>query len=263
MFAGQFKDAGPSRGDNFNMTHPLFQLVAKLNNFRRLYPALQTGVQSNLWSNGNGPGLFAYTRRLGQQEVLVVFNTAETNQTLPPCPTGYPAGTKLDNLLDEKETLTVRRRRTPPIVVPGTSANIFVAESELRPLDPVVTAISPAHDARKSRRPRRLSFTSASRWTPPASRRAFDGATDAGHVLLDAAGSTMTFAPKAPGFQPHTLITVRVGDTARAADSRSTFYAGFESRFRCGGVDSAADETPRNLKSAGNRALEVKHLHAE
>ena len=66
------------------MTHPLFQLVARLNNFRRLYPALQTGVQSNLWSNANGPGLFAYTRRLGAQEVFVVFNTAETNQILPP-----------------------------------------------------------------------------------------------------------------------------------------------------------------------------------
>ena len=57
MFAGQF-EWGPSRGDNFNMTHPLFQFVARLNNFRRLYPALQTGVQINLWSDPQGPGLF-------------------------------------------------------------------------------------------------------------------------------------------------------------------------------------------------------------
>ena len=149
MFAGQF-EWGPSRGDNFNMTHPLFQLVARLNNFRRLYPALQTGVQSNLWSNANGPGLFAYTRRLGAQQVFVVFNTAETNRILPPCPTIYPAGTKLQNLLDEKENLTVLAGgQTPPVVVPGTSAKIFVAESEIRPLDPVVTGISPAHDAKE------------------------------------------------------------------------------------------------------------------
>ena len=61
MFAGQF-EWGPSVGDNFNMTHPLFQLVARLNNFRRLYPALQTGNESILWSNVSGPGLFFPTR---------------------------------------------------------------------------------------------------------------------------------------------------------------------------------------------------------
>ena len=114
MFAGQF-ERGPSLGDNFNMTHPLYQFVARLNNFRRLYPALQTGVQSNLWNNTNGPGLFAYTRRLGSQEVFVVFNTATTAQTLPPCPTIYPKGTKLQNLLDENESLTRERQKTNPL----------------------------------------------------------------------------------------------------------------------------------------------------
>ncbi len=54
MFAGQF-EWGPSRGDNFNMTHPLFQLVARLNNFRRLYPALQTGAHINLWNDPKRP----------------------------------------------------------------------------------------------------------------------------------------------------------------------------------------------------------------
>ena len=147
MFAGQF-ESGPSRGDNFNMTHPLFQLVAKLNNLRRLYPALQTGAQSNLWSNASGPGLFAFTRKLGTQEVFVVFNTANTNETLPPCPILYTAGTKMQNALNERESFTVAAGgRTPPLIVPGTSAKIFIAESELRPLDPVVTRISPTHDA--------------------------------------------------------------------------------------------------------------------
>ena len=75
MFAGQFEQ-GPSRGDNFNMTHPQFLLVAKLNNFRRLYPALQLGSHVNLRSDPNGPGLFAYARRLGAEEVFVVLNTS-------------------------------------------------------------------------------------------------------------------------------------------------------------------------------------------
>lgn len=150
MFAGQF-EWGPSLGDNFNMTHPLYQYVARLNNFRRLYPALETGVQSNLWSNTNGPGLFAFTRRLGAQEVLVVFNTANTNQTLPACPTIYSARTRLRNLLDENEAVTVgAKKQFPPITVPGTSAKIFIAESQIRPFDPVVTGISPAHDTKEA-----------------------------------------------------------------------------------------------------------------
>ena len=149
MFAGQF-EWGPSLGDNFNMTHPLFQLVGKLNNLRRLYPALQTGVHSNLWSDANGPGLYACARRLGAQEIFVVLNTAATDQTLPACPTIYPAGTKLVNLLDPRETATVLGGpHIPPLVVPGTSAKIFVAQSRFLPLDPVVTGISPAHDPRE------------------------------------------------------------------------------------------------------------------
>ena len=67
MFDGQFEQ-GPSLGDNFNMTHPQFQLVAKLNNFRRLYAPLQTGSHANKWYDPTGPGLFAYARRLGTHD---------------------------------------------------------------------------------------------------------------------------------------------------------------------------------------------------
>jgi len=241
MFAGQF-EWGPSRGDNFNMTHPLFQFVARLNNFRRLYPELQTGVQSSLWSNANGPGLFACTRRLGAQEVLVVFNTADTNQTLPPCQTIYPAGTKLVNLLDDKENRTVSvGGRTPLIVVPGTSAKIFVAESEIRPLDPVVTSISPAHDAEAISPAAPIVVHFSQPMDADSVERAF--ATEPpvkGAFSWTATGTGMTFRPENPGFQPHKMVTVRIGDTARAADSGRTFYAGFESCFRCGGTAAAS-----------------------
>ena len=88
MFAGAFEQ-GPSLGDNFNYTHPLFQRVARLNNFRRLYPALTSGTYVNQWNNPAGPGLFAYARRLGTQEVFVVFNTTNATQTLPGRATTY------------------------------------------------------------------------------------------------------------------------------------------------------------------------------
>jgi glycosidase len=48
-------DYGPSDGDNFNMTQPLYRRVARLNNLRRLYPALARGTQTKL-QDESGPG---------------------------------------------------------------------------------------------------------------------------------------------------------------------------------------------------------------
>jgi glycosidase len=240
MFAGQF-EWGPSCGDNFNMTHPLFQLVARLNNLRRLYPALQTGVQSNLWSNAGGPGLFACTRRLGAQEVFVVFNTANTNQILPACPTSYPVGTRLRNLLDETEIVTVPAGgRTPPLAVPGTSAKIFIEQSQIRPLDPVVTAISPAHDVKEIPPIAPIEIRFSEPMDTNSVERAFSTVPPAsGAFSWSPALDVVTFTPKDPGFSPGTLVAVRIADTARDARSGKTFYAGFESRFRCAGAAPA------------------------
>lgn len=236
MFAGRF-EWGPSRGDNFNMTHPLYQFVARLNNFRRLYPALQAGTQSNVWSNANGPGLFAYTRRLGAEEVLIVFNTAGTAQTLPSCRMIYPKGTKLVDLLNQNGTLTLRAGgNTSAINVPGASAKIFVAQSEIRPLDPVVTAISPSHDAKYVAPGTPIIFYFSKRMDSDSVEGAFSTEPPIkGTFTWSSAGDVMTFTPEGPGFNPHTLVTVRMGDTARAAASGRTLYAGFESRYQCGG----------------------------
>jgi glycosidase len=236
MFAGQF-EWGPSLGDNFNMTHPLYKFVAMLNNFRRLYPALQMGVQSNLWSNPHGPGLFAYTRRLGTQEVFVVFNTAQTNQTLPTCQMNYPRGTKLVNLLDENEMFKLRSGgKTPPIIVQGTSAKIFVAASDIRPLDPVVTAVLPAHDAKDISPLMSIVIHFSQSMNAAGVERAFSTEPSVkGAFSWSPTGDEMTFTPENPGFPPQTMVTVRLADTARAV-SGGAFYAGFESRYRCTGA---------------------------
>jgi hypothetical protein len=243
MFAGQFEQ-GPSLGDNFNLTHPLFQWVAKLNNLRRLYPALLTGVHSNLWCNANGPGLFAYARWLGTQEVFVVLNTAQSSQTLPDRRTLYPAGTRLVNLLDANETATVTAGpRTPPITVPGTSAKIFLAQSQMLPLDPVVTGITPAHDSTSAgtttpiviqfSQPMDTSSVESAFSTSPAATGAF---------AWSPARDTLTFAPGGVGFPAQILVSVRIAATARAAVSGNPFYSAFESRFKTG---PAAQPAPR------------------
>ncbi|HWD91825.1 MAG TPA: alpha-amylase family glycosyl hydrolase [Verrucomicrobiae bacterium] len=239
MFAGKF-EWGPSRGDNFNMTHPLFQLVAKLNNLRRLYPELQTGTQSNVWSNANGPGLFAYARQLGAREVFVVLNTANTNEVLPPCPGIFPAGTKLLNALDEKETVTVNTDgQIPSLAMAGTSAKIFVTKSEFRPLDPTVTEISPRHDAQEIPATGAIVVHFSQPMDSGSVERAFSTVpTVKGAFSWSATREEMTFMPDSAGFPAQSTVSVRIGDTARAAVSGRTFYAGFESHYRCGTPDS-------------------------
>jgi len=234
MFAGQF-EWGPSRGDNFNMTHPLFRFVAMLNNFRRLYPALQTGMESNVWSDANGPRLFAYTRQLGAQQALVVFNTADKESTLPACPMNYPEGTRLLNLLDQTESMTLSANgQTPAIAVPGASAKIFVAESDVRPLDPVVTAISPAHDSSEISPTAPIVIHFSEPMDTSSVERAFSTEPAIrGAISWSARHDEMTFKPEGSGFPAGAMVTVRIADSARAMSGKR-FYAGFEARFRCG-----------------------------
>lgn len=242
MFAGQFKD-GPAGVDSFNMTNPLFLLVAQLNNFRRLYPALQLGGCIVRGSNSSGPGLFAYARRLSSaaaiQEVFVVLNTAATAQTLSNCPTWFAAGAKIVNLFDPAETLTVETGpQTPTISVPGTSVKIFVAQTDWKPLDPVVVSNSPVHDAREvpTNAPVILHFNEPMDTNSVQAAFSTAPAVD-GKFAWSPACDKLTFTPQAGGFPAQTLVIVRVGDSAAGAISRKTFFAPFQMRFHTAAVE--------------------------
>ena len=241
LFAGRFKD-GPNGtvqqlaspgADNFNMTHPLFQWIAKLNNFRRLYPALTLGRQVNQWDDPTGPGLFAYSRVLNNQEVFVVFNTAAGSEILPGRPLTYPAGTVLENLLNPSETITVAGgSQSPAITVPSMTAKIFIAQSQVLPLDPVVISNSPVHDATNvatvspvvlqfSKPMNTNSVQSAFATTPPVT----------GTFNWSAAGDTMTFTPAGAGFAPLTNVTVTVSNAAMDAGSGKPMVAAYSLLF--------------------------------
>ena len=244
MFVGEFKD-GPGGtvsqlsspgADNFNMTHPLFLWVAQLNNFRRLYPALTLGSYVNQANNSTGPGLFAYSRVLNTQEVFVVFNTASSSQTLPASTLTYPAGTVLVNLLNTNETYTLTSgSQTPAITVPGTTAKIFIAQSQWQPLDPVVISNSPAHWT-----------TNVPTWSPivlqfskPMDTNSVQNAFSISPAVggsftwsaVNAANDTMTFTPSAAGWPGSTLITVRVTNSAIDSVSGNAMYSPYQMQF--------------------------------
>ncbi|MGP8198140.1 MAG: alpha-amylase family glycosyl hydrolase [Limisphaerales bacterium] len=245
MFAGLFKD-GPSGSvvtlsspgvDNFNMTHPLFLWVAQLNNFRRLYPAIALGSYMNQWNNSGGPGLFAYSRVLTNQEVFVVLNTASSSQTLPARTLTYPAGTVILNLLNTNETYTLAAgSQTPSITVPAVTAKIFIAQSQWKPLDPVVMSNSPAHwnTNAPTFSPIVLQFSKS--MNSNSVQSAFGTTpTVSGSITwssVNAANDTMTFTPNAGGWPGSTWITARVTNTVVDAVSGNAMYSPWQMQFK-------------------------------
>ncbi len=242
MFAGKFKD-GPngtvsqlsSPGvDNFNMTHPLFQFVAKLNNFRRLYPALTLGSHVNLWNNPTSAGLFAYSRVLNSQEVFVVFNSATNHQTLPSRPLTYAAGTVLVNLLNPNETITMLAgSQTPAILVSNQTAKIFIAQSQLQPLDPVVQTNFPLHAASNlsTLTPVVLQFSKP--MNTNSAQAAFSIApTTTGNFSWSTNSMTLTFTPTGTGFAPLTNIVVTVNSNALDAANSKPMIAPYHLQFQ-------------------------------
>jgi glycosidase len=236
MFAGQFKDAGLAGVDSFNMTHPLFQLVAMLNNFRRLYPAISLGSHVSQYNNSSGAGLFAYSRRLGSQEVFVVFNTASSTQTLPGCNVTYSPGTALVNLLNTNEVITVTSAsQTPSISVPSTTAKIFIAQSQWLPLDPVVLSNSPAHSAANVPTWSSIVLQFSKPMDTNSVQSAFSiSPAVSGSFSWSPANDTLTFTPGGAGLASLANIYVRITNSAFDAVSGNTMFAPYELLFKTG-----------------------------
>jgi glycosidase len=242
MFAGEFKD-GPGGAvlrlsspgvDDFNMTHPLFLWVARLNNFRRLYPALTLGSYVNQASNTTGPGLFACSRVLNKQEVFVVFNTASSSQTLPARTLSYAAGTVLVNLLNTNETITLASgSQTPAITVPGTTAKIFIAQSQWQPLDPVVVSNSPVHWATNVPTSSPIVLQFSSPMDTNGVQAAFSTTPSAGGSFAwSPAHDVMTFTAGGPGLAGLTKITVNLTNSVFDATSGKAMFASYSLMFQ-------------------------------
>ena len=64
--------------DNFNPSHPLYQALTEMARLRAAEPALRRG-ESQVRLTGDGPGLFAISRRLAGapdgEETVIIFNT--------------------------------------------------------------------------------------------------------------------------------------------------------------------------------------------
>ncbi|MBU6183399.1 MAG: Ig-like domain-containing protein [Verrucomicrobia bacterium] len=240
MFDGLYEQ-GPSLGDNFNMASARFKLVARLNNLRRLYPSLRTGTHNNLWANFSGPGLLAYARRLGNEEVYVVINTATTAQTIGARPTIHPAGTVLLNAMNPSETVTVTSGvdGIPSMSIPATSFKIFIAQSQWKNPNPVVNTISPAHDSSGISPASTISITFSQSMSANATQAAFSTTpASVGAYSWSANNTVLTYTPSS-NLAGNSTYIVKIDSSG--LDSQGTaFHAPFESQFRTGAASSLA-----------------------
>ncbi|MEY3481103.1 MAG: hypothetical protein RIQ71_1878 [Verrucomicrobiota bacterium] len=252
MFDGAFEQ-GPSLGDNFNMTGARFKLVAKLNNLRRLYPALRTGSHDNLWANFSGPGLLAYARRLNGEEAYVVINTATNSQTIGTRPTIHPAGTMLVDVMNSSNTLTVSTNTDgiPSFTMPAASYRVYVAQTQLRALAPVVGSISPAYDATGVNTASTITVTFSQGMNTNSAQTAFstDPASTGGFVWASN-NTVMTYTPSS-NLAGTNLYTVRIGTNATDSNGLA-MYAPFESRFTTAAPSTnAAAPSINSVSSSG------------
>jgi uncharacterized repeat protein (TIGR01451 family) len=251
MFDGAYEQ-GPSLGDNFNMTSARFKLVAKLNNLRRLYPALRTGTHVNLWANFGGPGLLAYARRLGGEEAYVVLNTATAAQTIGARPTIHPAGTVLVDALNPTNTLTVTADvdGIPSLAMPALSCRIYVAQSQIRMLAPVVSSITPTHDATGISPASSITVNFSQAMNTASVQSAFSTTpASTGNFVWSSGNTTVTYTPSS-NLAGSTVYTVRIADVATDSTGLA-MHGAFESRFTTGAASTTARPSINSFSSSG------------
>lgn len=247
MFHGQYEQ-GPSLGDNYNMSGGSFLHVAKMNNFRRLYPSLLRGQHLNRWNTPDGPGIFSYARRQDGQEILVILNTASGLRSLTNRASFYAPGTEMVNLLNTNEIITVNAMTNTPVIhVPAFSAKMFIARNQWLPLDPLVQAFLPGHDStgHSVTSPVTLHFSK------PMNTNLTAGAFSIqppvmGRIEWSNSGTTLTFTPEgASRFSGETTYTVNVYEAAADIVDGLNFYAPFEAKFKTEAIaDSDNDGIP-------------------
>jgi len=250
MFDGAYEQ-GPSLGDNFNMTGARFKLVAKLNNLRRLYPALRTGTHVNLWANFGGPGLLAYARRLGNEVAYVVINTATTQQTIGVRPTIHPEGTLLVDVLNPANTLTVTGGLDgiPSIDMPALSCRIYVAQSQFRPLAPVVNSMTPTHDATGISPASSITLNFSQAMNTASVQSAFSTTPSSTGDFVWSQGNTVATYTPSSHLAGNTVYTVRIGDAATDSTG-AAMHAAFESRFTTGAASTTARPSINSFSSS-------------
>jgi len=263
-----------ARVNNFNMCHENYKWIAKIANYRRLYPALwQTDELYERWhQNNNDNGVYAFTRVWGAPSdyVLVVFNTwaseldyAHNGDMF----TGWAENDVIVNLMNTAETKTLGPNgKMPASKCVGYGLQIWVRNSNVRKLAPIVETVAPAHDAWvAATTPVVLTFSKAMDMGALTSAFRINGQPVAPSTLALVGGTVLTYTP-ATAFSDGINF---VGIMTNACDSTDQLrmFAAFSARFRVGSTtnpvvnyDLASDATLIN-NGGGYSNMQVTLTH--
>ena len=243
MFDGEF-EFGPSLGDNFDYTHPLYLFTRTLNLLRQKHPALARGQFTQRWESYGGAGLYAYEKTLVSQNntqgLLVAVNTASSTQTASFNNAGpstqFPTGTVLENHFDSQDTLTVGDGGGPDKVifsVPGYGYKIYIPQSDIVSLPPSIQSCTPPHENTDVLLDNTITINFDKPMDPSSTESAFSLAPPlTGTFTWFNSNQQMVFTPDT-NFTNQTRYDITLAGTATSTESNA-LGAAFQSFFDTG-----------------------------
>ncbi len=263
MFAGGF-ESGPSVGDNFNYTHPLFLHLRQLDLLRATLTPLRRGGYVERWStyqSTSGPGLYAFSRANDTDEVLIVFNTAGTAKSQSGIPVGFAAGALLVNMLDTTDTITVAAGQVVSVNLNMQTSKLYYPSALAPAIPPSVTSVSPAFTTNNVATTTTISLTFDKPMNKTATQTAFSVSPTVPGAFAWANGDTqVTFTPGQP-LGANTRYTLTLAATAAGTNGQA-LGAAFVSYFDTGGYSSMSVAGTFNgwNPGANNMTLVGSHL---
>ena len=231
MFDGQF-EFGPSLGNNFDQTTYGYRLLRQLNQLRREYSALRRGSLL-VREVHSSPGIFAFSRIDGPQEILVVVNTSDSNQTGQEWQTGFAAGTTLVNILNPSQTVTVNLSNKVPAGTPivGNGFAVFVPSYEVVNMEPEVVSVSVAQgDSLVTPRDAiTITFSEPMNEASVANALSFDPPVT-GTLTWSNGSTAVTFTPSG-NWPSLSNMVLRIGESATDT-AGAILRGGFEREFK-------------------------------
>jgi glycosidase len=145
MWDGQFEQ-GPSLGDNFDESAPLFRLTKRLTELRNSLRPLRRGTMQTLAARSAGPGEYAFVRRDETDAVLVVLNTSTAARSVGALTVPEFASKTIVDALNPSDLIVVGADG----VIAGRTlgvqdAEVWITSDQLPPQLPEVASFAPAN----------------------------------------------------------------------------------------------------------------------